>query len=332
MNSFLFIGDPHIRPDNVTIVDKLIKKLSSLCAEKKPELIIIAGDILHTHEKLHTLALNKAYHLIDTLRQICPTYILVGNHDFISNQEFLSTNHWMNSLKKWPNVFIVDTVTEIRIESKQFLFAPYVPNGRFKEALDTIGSWKNATCIFCHQEIYGCKMGAIISSEGDKWNLEYPQLISGHIHSRQKPQANVYYSGTSIQQAFGENKKNIVAFITFNSKGCDIQEIDLELPRKKIIYMDVEDINSFNYKSSEDQIKITLKGTYEEFKAIKKTNKFKQLSKEKKIKIVFKPNIIDQKDDDIINTELSSFSIILRNLVMEKKDNFLRDAYNRIFV
>ena len=69
--------------------------------------------------------------------------------------------------------------------------------------------------IFSHQEFSGCKMGAIISIEGDKWSLDYPHIVSGHIHSRQIPQKNIYYPGAAMQHAFGESEKNIIAFLKY---------------------------------------------------------------------------------------------------------------------
>ena len=58
-------------------------------------------------------------------------------------------------------------------------------------------------------------MGAIISVEGDKWSLKFPNVISGHIHERQIPQKNIYYPGSAMQHAFGESKKNIIAHLNF---------------------------------------------------------------------------------------------------------------------
>ncbi len=35
-------------------------------------------------------------------------------------------------------------------------------------------------------------MGAIESIEGDKWDHSFPLVISGHIHSEQRPQKNIF--------------------------------------------------------------------------------------------------------------------------------------------
>jgi hypothetical protein len=65
------------------------------------------------------------------------------------------------------------------------------------------------------------------------------------------------------------------------------------MPRKKIVYMDVEDIIDYQVPETQDQIKLTLKGNFEQFKAIKKTQKYKKIL-EKGIKIVFKPKKIEK--------------------------------------
>lgn len=307
--SILCIGDPHIEEKNIKEVEFFIEKLLILVDEKKPDLIVILGDVLSDFERVHTIALNKAYELVDKLRNIQKTYVLVGNHDMYNNQQFLTENHWMNGMKEWENVVIVDKIVSETINNKLFIFAPYVYPGRFIEALDTYNvnsnlDWKNASCIFAHQEIAGCKMGAIISVEGDKWPVDYPPIVSGHIHMRQTPQKNVYYPGSAMQHAFGESEKNIISILSFNdkiNKGTNLtyclEEIDLQLPRKKIIYLDVEDIETFELNNqNSDHIKITLSGNYEQFKALKKNKKYKDLI-DKGLKIVFKPKKLEVKKD-----------------------------------
>ena len=107
-------------------------------------------------------------------------------------------------------------IGEENINNEKFIFVPYVPPGRFEEALRTLkDDWISASCIFAHQEFAGCKMGAIVSIEGDKWDIKNPIVISGHIHSKQQPQKNIYYSGSAMQHAFGESAKNIIAFFSF---------------------------------------------------------------------------------------------------------------------
>ena len=76
----LCIGDPHFQVDNIPEVDLFTEKILNLAKEKLPQLIVILGDTLHTHERLHTIPFNKANDLIYQLSTIALTYVLVGNH------------------------------------------------------------------------------------------------------------------------------------------------------------------------------------------------------------------------------------------------------------
>lgn len=339
--SVLFIGDPHFQISNIPEVELFLERITNLATQKKPDIIVIAGDLLHTHERLHTIALNKAYELIDNMRKITKTYILVGNHDYISNSQFLSENHWMNGMKEWNNTVIVDKVIKLDINNEKFIFVPYVQPGRFEEALKTLrDTWTDSSCIFAHQEFAGCKMGAIVSVEGDKWSLDNPFVVSGHIHSKQSPQPNIYYTGSAMQHAFGESEKNIISFLTFDKKNYENEEINLELPRKKIVYMDVDDMDKYIIPETEDQLKVTLKGEYNDFKALKKTKKYKSMV-EKGIKVVFKPKKIDQIKTiiengvekeilDEVKSNGTDFNTILSSIVSEQKNPYLIQSYELI--
>jgi DNA repair exonuclease SbcCD nuclease subunit len=345
----LICGDPHIQVNNITEINMFMKKLMESAIENKPDFFVCLGDVLHTHEHLHSMAMNKAYEFINNMRQITKTFVLVGNHDAYNNQIYLNDNHWMNGMKEWENTTIVDRVVKYEIDNKKFLFSPYVPPKKFEEALNTINEpWNDSSCIFAHQEFEGCKMGAIISVDGDKWALDNPLVISGHIHSRQIPQPNIYYSGSALQHAFGESEKNIIAYFTFNNDGSyTFEEINLHMPRKKIIYMDVEDIINYEIPTSQDQIKLTLKGNFEQFKAIKKTQKYKKIL-ETGIKIVFKPKKIEKNIDELkqeysdsndtqeFEDEIKSnktqlnFISILEKLVLKEENTFLNETYQLI--
>jgi len=334
----LCIGDPHIQVSNIPEVDLFIDRLIKLAIEKSPELIIILGDVLHTHERLHSIALNKAYELINKMRLITKTYVLVGNHDMYNNQQFLNENHWLSGMKDWDNTVIVDKVVYEIINGEKLVFIPYVPPGRFTEALCTLEcDWKDSSCIFAHQEFAGCKMGAIVSIEGDKWPIDYPHVVSGHIHSRQIPQKNIYYTGSALQHAFGESEKNIIACLVISCDNYVREEINLKLPRKKIVYMDVEDIDKYEVPTTDDKIKVTLNGNYDQFKALKKTNKYKNLL-EKGVKVIFKPKknikrIDADGNEKVLDENIHNglhFNTILDSLVNTHRDPYLFEAHELV--
>jgi DNA repair exonuclease SbcCD nuclease subunit len=529
MLNIIAVGDPHFQTGNIPEVNMFIDRLENISKEIKPDLIVILGDLLHTHEKLHVTPYNKALEFVTRMRNITETVVLVGNHDmcfakntpilmwdstvkysqdikvgdevmgddytprkvlnltrgeakmydivqlgakhytvtenhilclkipfpkeiylnvienlwtvewltselviesknfsitddqtkeevkiiaekflesapmigiskinisvsdflklpekikhklfgysntyefFIrvrpsretqfygwetdrnhmfllsdgtvvhncNNQQFLSTEHWMNPMKEWKGVKIVDNIYHRDIKGYHLVFCPYVYPGRFQEALNSDSrDWKDADCIFAHQEFYGCKMGAIVSVEGDRWPEEFPTVVSGHIHSKQNIQKNIYYCGSSMQHAFGESDKNIIPILRFSKQksGYDLEEVDLELPRKRIVYTDVQNIDDLkipeiSQDGSHDKVKITISGVYDEFKAFKKTKKYRELVKTG-TKVVFKPKKItkeeQEKTPEINETD---FTKILNALVINEKNSFLYQTYQLI--
>ncbi len=336
----LAIGDQHFKTDNICEIETFISKIKDIASSTKPDLIILLGDLLHTHEKIHTAPLNKALEFIDNMRKIAYVFVLVGNHDYINAVQFLSENHWLNSLKEWKDVSVVDKViTHIQNDNKIVLL-PYVYPGRFEEALNTIEGWKESSVIFCHQEFYGCSMGGYLSVEGDKWDLSNPQVISGHIHQRQKLQDNIYYTGSSMEVAFGETENNTVSMIELeHNKVVRIEDIELNLAKKKILYTTVEEFIKIDVEklreSVGDKIKISVSGGLEEFKSLKKTKAYQNILADD-VKIVFKPKRAETKLknetlDKIMNDNTEcDFNKILLSIVKEKKNPFLVEMYELV--
>lgn len=323
----LCIGDIHIKPSNTHLVDLLEEQILRHIETHEITHVVLLGDILDTFERIHTQALNRAYQLIQNLRDRVIVYILVGNHDLINNQQFLTTQHWMNALKDWKNVYVADRV----LSENNMLFVPYVPPGRFTEALDTSAlDWKSVDYIFAHQELKGCKMGAIVSVTGDEWDESWPTVISGHIHDRQIPQTNIYYIGASIQNSFGDQTLPILLLLDPHERS--MTELTLELPRKKTLYMDIDKIQQFQTdKISEeknlDTVRLVVKCDYEEFKVFTKTKEYEELVANPKCKIVHKPVTTTTKEEpDFFGT----LDAVLYQKVLNRMDERLYSTYMKV--
>lgn len=268
----LVIGDPHFKVSNVKETDAMAEAIISTALEKHPDIIVVMGDVLDRHEVIHVSPLTRAIKFLARLKDIAPTYVLIGNHDLKNNRQFLSDEHPFTALKYWgPNITVVDTTTTAIIKGQIFTFVPYVPPGRFKEALNFFNqSWLKSTAIFAHQEIRGAKMGAIVSTEGDEWSLTDPYLIVGHVHDFDELQPNVLYVGTPIQHAFGDRHDKTVSFFTFHSSiQRDHDRIDLGLPRKLIVRLTCGEVSTY-LPQTNVELKIIISGTSGEIKAIMK--------------------------------------------------------------
>lgn len=269
--SVLVIGDPHFKISNVRDTDGMVESIVKICIERAPDLIVVLGDILDRHENVHISPLTRAVNFLELLMRIAPTYVLIGNHDLKNNRQFLSDEHPFNALKYWgDNMTVVDTTISSDFKGYKLTFVPYVPPGRFIEALDQCDGWESSTCIFAHQEFKGAKMGAILSTEGDYWPLTNPYVVSGHIHDYQELQTNILYVGTPLQHAFGDKHDKTISFFKFfQSQKLYHERIDLGLPKKHIVRILCSEVSTYIPRPN-CQLKIIIKGSSAEIKAIMK--------------------------------------------------------------
>jgi DNA repair exonuclease SbcCD nuclease subunit len=328
---FLVIGDPHFKTDNIEQSEKFITEIENILKTRSDELnsVVVLGDILHTHEKLHTLALNIALKFITMITKYLPVYCLVGNHDLINNSVFLPTDpdkpHWMNCLKQWNRVTVVDTVIKIEEDSNSVVMCPYVPDGRFVEALNTISDWKSCDVVFGHQLLDGAKMGAIVAENIEQWEQFYPMCILGHVHDKQEPQSNLVYVGTPMQHAFGESGDKTVSIVSVEEGGADIEYVELNIKTKKIVYTTIDDLNNIKTDNTDIEYKIVIQDDPDKIKAFKKTQKFKEISESVK-KVQFKS--VERPENFIESVKVNNFEEVLLNVVKEREDPML-DSFMR---
>jgi DNA repair exonuclease SbcCD nuclease subunit len=328
----LFVGDPHFKIKNVEYIPLFTSKVTTIAESNNIDFVVIAGDLLDNHDKLDVEPFNLALNFINLLSQKNKVFVLVGNHDYKNNQQFLSNHHWMNALKKWNNVTIVDDIVEHEVKQSKFLFVPYVPPGRFIEAVETKMLLKDVVnsikSIFAHQEFYGCKMGPIESKQGDKWDEKWPMVVSGHIHDKQWSQQNIYYPGSAMQHAFGQSSENTISLITFSDQSMNYEEIDLEMPKLTIKYLTTSEImKPLKFKNKEfRKYKIVLQGTHEEFKNFKKNSRYKQLLDEG-FKITFKIKNLKLNQQSYIEPT-KKFIDILQEKIKNENDPHLEQILN----
>lgn len=266
------------------------------------DIAVIGGDILDTHERVDVQLMNRAYELVKFLRDRTVVYLLVGNHDMINNQQFLTDNHWMNGMKEWRNVVVVDRT----IREGDIIFVPYVPPGRFVEALDTLrDDWRDATCIFAHQEFRGCKLGVVKSSEGDEWSLDWPRVISGHIHDRHRLQANIRYPGNMEPRIFDIDRHTE-------------KHIPLGLETVKTVRVEVGNIDKVETTTKS---KIVVSGTMDELAAFRNGNRYRD--------IVAIGSTVQFKLNDTKRpiAAVVTFSEILERLIRDAADDELTEDY-----
>lgn len=318
------IGDPHFKINNIQETNEMSIKILTLLDQLQPDAVVCLGDVLDRHETIHVGPLLRSIDLFEKISSKFKLYILIGNHDRPSNQVYLTDEHPFTALKRWKNTTIVDKVLSDTIQNQSFLFVPYVPPGKFIDAIEThLGSNPDLTkfsCIFAHQEFYGAKMGIVESKVGDTWKEEYPLVISGHIHDFDVLAPNMIYTGTPIQHGFGDREDKMVFLFTFDENGkFNYEKYDLDLPKKKIIKISFSEIQLLKNLDAKTYYKIIISGTPEELKTIKMGPFLQQLPRSK---IVYKTisSTIDKYMGDM-TFESKNFLELLHEEI-EKKEDF----------
>lgn len=266
----LAIGDPHFKHNNGAETAMMESRILSLIIDHKPEIVVILGDILHTHERIRNEHLTVANNFIKRIRRILPSdaylYVLIGNHDRCHNKVYCTDQHPFGLLELWPNTFLGEKPLIHEFTSRSGMkvknvLMPYVEAGRFAEALGLVGlhdetgyKMKGITAVYSHQEFKGAKMNAITSNDGDPWPFTNPLVISGHIHDYHRVQPNLIYTGTPIQHGYADTVDKTVSFFTFDveeGEGADVlirweeERVSLGVPKRLQITMTPEELLTF---------------------------------------------------------------------------------------
>ena len=237
--SILIIGDLHFKLDNTFQCEQLYKHVEEIVNNVNQPIthVIILGDVLHDHEKIHSTVLTRVVAFVKMILSKVQVTILVGNHDMVNNQVFCDpSGNWMNVFLGWKNICIVDVPKYIWINQIKIAAVPYVYVGRFHEAL-TKYNIDLDTVSFCvaHQEFKGCKMGAIESVIGDEYASSTP-CYSGHIHAAQKV-GNVIYTGSAFEHSFG-SPKCWLYFVC--EKTINMSRVAVKVASKHTLYTDLK--------------------------------------------------------------------------------------------
>lgn len=261
------IGDLHFKPENANENDTMTKEIIEIIKNIKPRFTVILGDTLHTNERINMHSFIRATNFFENIKNICDLFIIIGNHDRPNEDDskYLPEHHAFNALKEWKNTFIIDEPLAKHIDDLYFLFVPYVSKGNF---IEKIGKIEKYNAVFCHQEFHGARLKNIKSADGDKWPLNYPLVISGHIHTYHMPQQNIIYVGSP-----SEGDTRFITLFKFTENDYNYERIRLNYYKSKNkILITSDNIDNIDKKMLNNEISdITIQGSSsEEIKMLEK--------------------------------------------------------------
>jgi DNA repair exonuclease SbcCD nuclease subunit len=302
---FLLVGDPHFKSDNEIETDLMTKKISEWLDKNPVDFVVVLGDTLHKHSHVDVFPLIRATAFLQELKKRCKkVYLLIGNHDRPHNNIFLTQDHPFNSFKLWDNFVVVDDVLTDKVNSLQFLFVPYVPNGRLDEALKTKNlkqPLEGISCVFSHQEYKGSKLNKLTRSDADTWDEKSPMNFSGHIHEYEEVQPNLVYVGTPVQHGLSDMSKKTISYVELDEKGVlKHEKIDLNVPKKIVVTLTPEELLKFEPPTN-TKITIKLVGTTHSIHDVLSLNDIREKINRHDIKIIkLEQNVVTTISDNIL--------------------------------
>lgn len=251
---YTIVGDPHAKPDNLDLINKLFDKVESM---ENP--VIWLGDMLDTKEVVRGSCLNTYVKRFSQSK--LNHYVLVGNHDWFNLE---CKEHSLEALKAIKNVTVVDSFFVIHDhDDTKLVLMPYqhdfsallakLTEFEKKKPLN-IDSHKRALkmdkaraqktvnredlILVMHQGFNNFDFGnGFVETNG--LNLKdfegFRLVISGHFHKMQK-QDNLIYVGTPFSHSFGEsNQSKFIGVLKTREGVVDLEEIFFRKHVTKIV-------------------------------------------------------------------------------------------------
>lgn len=279
MDRILVIGDPHFKLTNRLQMEVVVDECVRVARERRPSFIVCLGDVLDRFSTIREEPLNQALAFFHRLLEHAPLFVLVGNHDRPNNATFCTTEHPFNAVKYWSKpITVVDTPHVWRSPTgRTYTFVPYVPNGRFAEALalPSATGWERSEVIFAHQDFKGAVYNGLASTTGDDWDREdLPMVISGHIHDYQEL-TGVVYPGSPIQHAASEGKDKTLYWLEVSDATTEGERVPVDVPvyHTEVIAAAAVATATLPALPPRSVLKVLVEGTYHELQGLSKWEK-----------------------------------------------------------
>lgn len=217
MARLLLIGDCHISPKTIPDLTQAFEQIFEIIDEKQVTHVFFLGDELDDHGTVKESAFNFFVSILEKMQERkLKIYLLVGNHDFRSNNIYCASEHFLNPFKKWKDVTVIDVPTKVNIEGHRIICMPFIPEGRYHEArIAYFGKKIEGVSFFVSHQ--GFKDGTLdngLTFEGpDKWLKKWCMNYTGHFHTPHSPQPNICYLGSLIPLKFSEDVQKRVIII-----------------------------------------------------------------------------------------------------------------------
>lgn len=348
MVKILLFGDLHLRKGYLKQGVQLAKAMRLVVESTRPDYVILLGDVLHTHETVYVKALKILEEILEFLtNSVRETFIIVGNHDFVSASENQSSEHPLNPFSRWPRVKIIDRMQIVDLDLPPYprtqirmVMTPYLPYSvNFSATLEKLLGNKNRSppvtledidVVFAHQPFLQ------VDPKAGSYPEDYPVIYSGHIHDRMTIQDNIHYVGSSAQVAIDEHPDKFCLLLSFDpEKKIKEDWIRLDVRSRVKLSVPIENLEEKRKEllslSTRHDLVVTITGLGTSEREVP-TKTEKQLQRNG-ITLNYEDDPDRSIEVDIKNPRLQkkkNFDLILKELI-SKADENTQNAYTLIF-
>ncbi len=211
MPRYLFVGDPHVTPDDLNDAKALCKLILDT-AERERATVILAGDLYHTHAIIHAdVQLLWWSFFAECQKRDIEAIALKGNHDAPGVEGSLATSL----------IAHVEQATMVLwrpLMHNNIVFCPYTTAAKLVE---WSAQYAHAGTLICHQTFDGSHYeNGFFAGDGVEPNLiKQKRIISGHIHTPQEF-FKVWYPGAPRWRTLGDaNVDRAIWILEFDDGG-----------------------------------------------------------------------------------------------------------------
>lgn len=201
---------------------KTVDYIVEQACQQGSDLLLIAGDIFHTHGSVKATVLNHVKASFLSWSKRIDIGLIAGNHDMENYNDTNIYSYMTTSLCKPFGVNNVYNLAKGDLASMGIYGIDYCKNIQdFKEALVNIPA--DAKVIVCHQGVDDFKPNPNTSDTGLTYDdfPKHPIIINGHYHNPKHYQ-NFIQVGSPLQHSFSDNAPSY-GYWTIDLESQDIQ-------------------------------------------------------------------------------------------------------------
>jgi DNA repair exonuclease SbcCD nuclease subunit len=231
------------------------EKFYNLAEEEKPDRIVIAGDIVHQKIQMSPELIEVTTNFLNRCSKIAKTIVLIGNHDFLTNnKERLDALSPIISAMNNDNIIYFNR--SICYEDENVVWVPIslMDDNKVPECFNPNTKKKDKKYIGLFHSPLNSGETSLGFKFADSYSLDNFKgmdcVIVGDLHRYQiiqKKDPFIFYSGSMLQQDFGESVSQH-GFVILNLK--DLSHKFVEIPNDYGYYQfnigEITDVNNFN--------------------------------------------------------------------------------------